>query len=81
MNLPLSKAINEYSGKMEDLFQFLNQQEVADVYAGKIPCLSEKTRTAMDPHFRAASTPLGVARKEVVNLMSELNDIQVQKST
>ena len=81
MNLPLSKAINEYADKMEELFRFLGQQEIADLCAGKIPCLDEKTYAAVEPNFQTATMPLGVARKEVVNLMSELNDIQVLKGT
>ena len=81
MNLPLSKVINEYSDKIEELFRFLDQQEIADLCAGKIPCLDEKTYAAVEPNFQAATTPLGVARKEVLNLMSELNDIQVLKGT
>lgn len=81
INLPLSRAINVYSEKMEALFRFLNQQDIADLCAGRIHQLDENTFFSVNPNFKAATTPLSAARKEVINLMSELNHIQVIKTT
>lgn len=78
-NIPLSRAINEYATKTEELLSSLRQQEIAELCAGKINCLNKETRIAVRPKFQEAITPLSTARKETINLISELNDIRLLK--
>ena len=83
INLPASKAINEYAEKTHDLLSFLhhNEMEFTYLWADEIPPPDHKLCYAVEQKIESALTSLGTAIKEVTNLTSELNDIQVRKAT
>ena len=78
INGPVTKAINAYANKIHGLLQeLLRNKEIAALIAGKIDTLETKLIADLDQKFRSAAEPLSTALKEIGNLMSVLNDIQV----
>ncbi len=81
INVPLTKAVNEYGTKIHKLFERLIDPQVSALVAGDDVNLDVKLVGDLNQRFQAASKPLSTALKETANLMSELNGIQVRKMT
>ena len=76
---PVSKAINEYTAAINELFKRLMVSAVDKLFAEITADLDVKLRGDLNQRFKAASTPLKTALKETADLMSELNGIKVIK--
>ncbi|MCE2486349.1 MAG: hypothetical protein J4F42_12605 [Desulfurellaceae bacterium] len=81
INVPMTRAINEYATEIHILLQDLGHPDVQDLVEGRLDKLDAERVTALDQQFRAAATLLITALKETANLMSELNGIEVRKMT
>ena len=82
INGPITKFINEYAARTANLLVFLRQhKDVEALWESEGSALSVDSRAAANREFQAVTAALGSAMKEIVDLTSELNDIEVKKDT
>ena len=82
INDPETEALHEYADKVRKLLAFVRQQEeIGTLRASDIPVLNEELRATVGQDFKAVAELLSSALKQISNLTSELNDVQVRKAT
>ncbi len=79
INVPMTRALNEYVTAIHELFNLLIGLKVSALVAGGDVNLDVKLVGDLDQRFQAASKPLRAALKETADLMSELNGITVYR--
>lgn len=74
------EAIDEYAKKSHELSSFLHNHEddIGHLWTGDVPALSHSLHSTIEQKIEAALTLLDAATEEVINLTSEINDIQVR---
>ena len=82
INDPEETTLNAYAGAIRELLEFLRQQEeISALRTGEISTLDEELRATVGQNCKAVTGLLSRALKQVSNLTSELNDVQVGKAT
>ena len=77
INVPISQAVNEYAPAIHELRKRLKGAKLNELVAGDNVNLD--VEGDLEQQFQAAAKPLETALKETAILMSELNDIRVNK--